>query len=120
MRLSTNIMLFIIVLNLVPGVMGAAGVWNDWGVQVETGVEDDVQRVQDRFEETQGGAFGGETLIGAILLVKDVLQTGYSLLWALPTLMSNLGVPFIGVFINGLVPVLIGIDLLSVISGRDV
>lgn len=121
MRLSTNIMLFVIILNLVPGAMGAAGVWDDWGVQVNTGVGEDVNEVQSTFQETaEGGAFGGETLIGAILLVIDVLEVGYSLLFALPTMMSNLGVPFLGLFINALVPVIIGIDLLGIIGGRDV
>lgn len=121
MRLSTNIMLFIVILNLVPGVMGAAGVWDDWGIEVSTGVGEDVEEVQSTFQQTtEGGAFGGETLIGAILLVIDVLEVGYSLLFALPTMMSNLGVPFLGIFINALVPIIVGIDLLGIIGGRDV
>jgi|APHM01.1.fsa_nt_gi hypothetical protein len=55
MRTSTNIMIFIIVLNLVPGVMGAAGVWTDWGIEVETGVGEEIGDVQKAFEETQEG-----------------------------------------------------------------
>jgi len=121
MRLSTNIMIAIVILNLVPSVLAGAGVWQDWGVQVDTGVNQAVENAQDKFEQTgQAGGFGGQTLIGAVLFAQSVLNVGFSVLTALPTLLSNLGVPYLGLFVNALVPIIIGRDLVSITSGREI
>lgn len=117
--ISMNIVLLIVLMNVFVGVADAAGMWEDWGVEIQTGVEDEVQDVRDRFNKTgQAGGFGGETLIGMFLFVKDFFEFVFALGFVLPNLLGNLGIPLLGELVNAVVPIIIGRGVIKAFTGR--
>lgn len=114
-----NLVLLIVLMNAVPGFFDAAGIWEDWGVEIQTGVDDEVQDVKDRFEKTgQAGGFGGETLIGMFLFVKDIAEFVFALAFVLPKVLGHIGIPLVGELVNAIVPIIVGRGVIKIFTGR--
>lgn len=119
MRISTNIVLFMVLSSAFIGAFEAGGVWEDWGVDVDAGISDQIDETQDAFKRITTGSLGADTLIGVFLTVLNTLKLGYALVTALPTFMGNVGVPTIVTdILDAVVFIIIGRDILSAYAGR--
>lgn len=122
LRISTNIMLFIIFLNATVGAAGAAGIWTDMGVQVESGVNDQVQQFEAAASEVTAGGFGVSTLAAMYLAAASFFGLGFSLVTAAPNVIGAIiGAGPVAVFIGDLFSVIavviVARDIYSILTG---
>lgn len=122
MRFSTHIVLFIVTANALIGAASAAGMWDAWGIEMNTGVTDaQIQTTQNAFQNVTSGNMGASTLISTYTFATEMGKTGLSLVTALPSFLENLGVPgAIAAIPNALVFILLGRDLWQIFTGRDI
>lgn len=120
MRISTNIVLWMVLSSAFIGGFEAAGVWEDWGVQVDAGISDQIEETRDAFRTVTTGSLGADTLIGVFLTVLETLRLGFALVTALPTFLGNIGVPgFVTTILDATIFIVIGRDVLSAYAGRQ-
>ena len=124
MRISTQIVVYLILMNATAGVLAASGVAADLGIGAQPGGGEQVGFVNDKASPDNinpGGGAGGTlfglfTSVGATLKQVFVMATVGG-----PMMLSNLGVPvWLVTFIFAPVYLIAGADLLYVYSGRDV
>lgn len=121
MRFSTHVVLFMVIASSLIGAADTAGMWDDWGIEVDTGVGDQVDTTVEQFEEIKVGGLGGQTLINMFVFGAELLNTAFELVTALPDFLDNIGVPtFIAQIPNLVLVILVGRDLLGVLMGRVV
>lgn len=122
MRFSTHVVLFIVIANALIGAAGTAGMWTDWGIEVNAGVSQaQIDNTTAAFNEIPVGGLGGSTLINLFVFGAEALETGWALVTALPTFLENIGVPgFLAAIPNAAVLILVGRDALQILLGRDI
>lgn len=121
MRLSTSLMLFLILVSGTAGFADAAGIWQDWGVKVDLGVQEEVQQAQESFSSVSSGSLGAGTLISLYLTVLNTLEAAFEIITALPDMLKLIGVPtFIADLLNLIVPILVGRGILAAYTGREI
>lgn len=119
MRFSTHIVLFIVISSGLISAADTAGMWDDWGIEPETGVSEQIDRTVDSFEQITVGGIGGQTLINMFVFGAQLLQSGFKIVTALPTFLESVGVPqFIAQIPTAALIILVGRDVLSVLIGR--
>lgn len=120
MKFSTHIVLFIITANALIGAAGTAGMWNDWGIEVTSGVsQDQIDNTTEAFDNLKVGGLGAQTLLNSFVFGAQAMETGWQLVTALPGFLKNIGVPgFIANIPNALVVILVGRDVLAILIGR--
>lgn len=122
MKISTNIALFIILMNAGVAAGATAGVWEDLGVSPETGISQQVDNVREGFRDVSTGGFGLDTLIGIYQMIAGTMLLLWNLATAAPSVVSNVlggGVvgEIVGVMFNGVAVILVARDLYAVYSG---
>lgn len=121
MRISTIVVLYIILMSVFTGMFDTAGVWDDWGVEIDTGVDEQVNETQKTFKQVQTGGLGAQTLIGMFLTVYNTLKTAYTLVTAAPTVLQSVGVPtFLTLPIKAVMFIIVGRDILGAWTGREI
>lgn len=122
MRFSTHVVLFIVTSNAIIGAAGAAGMWDSWGIRVTTGVsEDQIQNTTDAFGNITSGNLGASTLISSYVFATRSMGTAWEMVTALPSFLSNIGVPdFIAAIPNVIVVILVGRDLWNIMTRRAI
>lgn len=90
-RITTTILVFTILLNGSATIMDVSGLSDDLGVEMETGVSDEVQesieRVQDAFNPNIGSL---QSLISLSLAALNVIEIVIEGVLAAPTLLINI------------------------------
>lgn len=124
-RVTTTLLIVLVLANGTVGIMSASGLSDDLGVSLSTGTQAAADDAVDRSKEEEGGGFstgqgGGETLFGLFVsgvgLIKD-LVTG---VFAFPTLLINLGFPsWIVVPLTTPLYIIAVLEILYVATGRD-
>jgi hypothetical protein len=120
-RVSTNILVILILINSAVGIADASGLSEDVGVELDTGVSESldnaISTAQDGFAPDSGA---GETLftlfVGAFFFAQAMFQTVFSA----PTLFLNLGFPvWFVVPVTAPLYVIAMLDLVYIATGRD-
>jgi|APHM01.1.fsa_nt_gi hypothetical protein len=118
---STNILIFLVALNGAALALGGAGLTADAGFAPTPGGGDQIESANQtagNIEADKGGAF--DTFVGAVISAGSALTSIFSAVTAGPQMLMNLGAPaFVIVPLAAPLYILVGIDLLQVISGRD-
>jgi hypothetical protein len=117
-RITINIAVALILLNAGAGFLIASGVAEDWGVQPDPGGDERITDIEQESQdlETAGGT---ETLIGLYNAVAGSFSTLISIVFAAPTMLTNIGVPgFITAFLFAPLYLLVAADTIYVLSGR--
>ena len=120
MRKSTKIAVFLIMLHAGAGMLAASGVAADMGVYPEPGGEKAVSNAQSAGENVDVEGGFGATLFTAIASVATSVLDIVRLVFALEAMLINLGVPIYFVaFVAAPVPIIFGLDIAYMISGRS-
>lgn len=118
---STNILIFLVALNASAVVIGAVGVGADLGYQPTIGGDGEIQNANEsaaNVEAQSDSAF--DTFVGAVISAASTITTILGVVTAGPQMLINLGVPaFIVLPLATPLYILVGIDILQIISGRD-
>lgn len=121
-RISTNVLIFLILMNASVGIMDASGLSEDIGVDMNTGVSDaldkSVGKAQSGFDPGTGI---GETLFGLFISAFYFVHAIFNTALAAPTLFINLGFPswfVVPLFVP--LYVIVALEALYVATGRDV
>jgi len=120
-RVTTNILVILVLVNSAVGIADASGLTEDTGVELDTGVSESLDAAVDQartgFSPDSGA---GETLftlfIGAYFFAQAMFQTVFSA----PTLLMNLGFPaWFVVPITAPIYIIAMMDLVYIAAGRD-
>lgn len=118
---STNILIFLVALNASAIVIGAVGLGADLGYQPTIGGDGEIQNANEsaaNVEAQSDSAF--DTFVGAVISAASTITTILGVVTAGPQMLVNLGVPaFIVLPLATPLYILVGIDILQIISGRD-
>jgi len=108
-----------VALNAAIAFLAAAGAASAWGVQMQTGIGDTVEQVNDAAEEIGSGPVGlieavSGLGIAAITLIVDLVEIAF----AGPRLLENMGTPsFITGFVFAPLYVVVAIDIVAILRG---
>jgi len=117
---STNILILLIALNASAVVLGAAGLSGDLGYDPSIGGDDDIERANATAGDVSAERGAFDAFVGAVISAAESLLTIFSVVTAGPQMLINLGAPrFVIVPFASLLYILVGIDILSVLSGRE-
>jgi len=118
---STNILIFLVALNASAVVVGAVGLGADLGYQPTIGGDAKIETANEsaaNAEAQSDSAF--DTFVGAVISAASTITTILGVVTAGPQMLINLGVPaFIVLPLATPLYILVGIDILQIISGRD-
>lgn len=122
MRFSTHVVLFILVANALIGAASTAGMWNDWGIKVSSGVsQSQIDNTTSAFKKVTSGNLGASTLISSYVFATEAMNSGWQIVTALPSFLENIGVPgFIAAIPNVLVVILVGRDAWNILTRRNI
>ena len=122
MRISTNIVLFLVLMNATSGFLVATGVANDLGIAPLAGGSEQVESVNGAAKDVSPGGGAGGTLFGLFVsaagTIKDILVMATV---GGPLILANAGLPaaLVGLLFAPMY-VIVGADLLYAYTGRDV
>lgn len=107
--------------NAAANFLKAAGAQEVWGVTAEPGVGQEVQRANESAAEIGSGPVGLiDALGGATVAAVDALAGLFSIIFAAPTLLLNVGVPtFIVTFVFAPLYLIVAIDVIAILRGFD-
>lgn len=118
---STNILVILILLNSAAVFVGTLPVSGDLGYQPTVGGDDAINDATEAGEEIQSERSSLEQFVGGILAAASTITTMLGVVVAGPTMLINLGVPTaIVTLVAAPLYVYVGLDLLQVLSGRDI
>lgn len=123
MRISTHIVLFMIIMTASANMMVASGTAEDIGIAPQPGQDDLIKTVENdpSIDNPNPGGGGGDTLFGLFTSTANIVNKLYRIAFAADIMFQNIGVPgFVTAFLFKLIPFLAAIDLLYVFTGRDV
>lgn len=93
-RITTSILVFMILLNGTVGIMAASGLSDDLGVDLAPGVSQTVEDAVDQFRQGFSPSSGlGETLFALFIGAIRVFQIAVETVLAMPSMLINLGFP---------------------------
>jgi len=115
---SANILMFLVFLNGAAALMGAAGVTDAMGVQPEVGGDETINQAQENSQNVSAGADAVQTtFIGNVVEAAKTAGKVFSVVYAGPQMISNLGVPtWLTAFIFGPMYFVVALDVLSVFT----
>lgn len=120
-RISTSILVILILLNGSVGIMEASGLTEDIGVELDTGVGDSMDKAINH--ATNGfnpGDGAGSTLFGLFVSAFYFLNTLFNAIFSAPAMFMNLGFPsWFVVPIFAPMYVIATLDLIYAATGRD-
>lgn len=121
MRKTTKIVVFLIMLHAGAALLAASGVAADMGIQPEPGGEDTVNETQEDAKnvDAEQGAF--DTLFALYTSVTSSISGVLNAAFALERMLGNLGVPiYITAFLAAPIPIIVGLDIVYLLTGRSV
>ena len=93
-RISTNILIILVLINGSIGIMDASGLSEDTGVHLNTGVSDKLdQSIQTAKDGFNPGSGIGETLFGLFVSAFYFFEALIMSVFSAPSLFINLGFP---------------------------
>lgn len=119
-RITTTLLVFLILANGAVGVMEGSGLSEDIGISLAPGISEDVDKLTDKAKEGFSATEGlGDTLFtlfsAGFTLVSIFMQS----LWALPTMLLNIGFPaWFVTFIMAPLYLISTLEVLYVATGR--
>jgi hypothetical protein len=118
---STNILIFLVALNASAVVLGAAGVSQSVGYDPNIGGDAQIESANESVGDVNTNKGSGfDTFVGAVISAASTLTDVFGIVIAGPTMLINLGAPgFIVYPLATPLYLLVGIDILQIISGRD-
>lgn len=118
---STNILVILVLLNSAAIFVGGLPVSGDLGAQPTVGGDEKIDQATDAGKEIQSDRSSLDQFVGGILAAASTITTMLGVVVAGPTMLVNLGVPTALVtLIAAPLYVYVGLDLLQVLSGRDI
>jgi len=120
-RVTTTILIFLMLMNGTVGMMAASGLTSQLGVALAPGVSDTMDDVQDRAERGFSPASGfGETLFALFMSGITLIQGLIKGVFAAPQLFINLGFPpWTVIPLMAPVYVIATLEILFMATGRD-
>lgn len=116
---STNIMVFLMLLNASAVLVGAIGM-TDIGYVPEIGGDDRIDQANELGKNVESDRSALDEFVGGIISAADTLRKMFGIVVAGPAMLINLGAPkAIVAFFAAPLYALVGIDILQVISGRS-
>jgi len=116
---STNIVVFLVLLNSAAVLVGAAGI-TDVGTAPQIGGDAEIQAAQNEATGISTERSALDTFISGIIAAASSVQTVFAVAVAGPTLLANLGVPSsVVIFLSAPLYILVAFDILQVLSGRS-
>lgn len=121
MRISTKLVIFLLLLDGAAFGMVASGVAADWGVHPQPGGDEQIEKTNQSASQLEAGGGLASTLFTMYTTLADTLNTIYKLAFLGPDMLNNLGVPwFITDMFKGVITVIVGLDIYYALTGRDV
>lgn len=116
----SKLMIFMVCLAAAASVMVASGLAAEIGQQPQTGIQEDVDSSNESFKEYSASRSEGATsFIGAVISGVDKTISAFKLIFALPSLLVNLGLPtWLATFISAPIYFSFGMFILYLITGR--
>lgn len=120
-RITSTILIFMILLNGSAGIMEASGLSEDLGVQIAPGISEAVNDAVDNLREGFNPSAGiGETLYTLFIAALQTVEIVVSAITAAPTMFLNLGFPGWMVYPLALpLYVVSTLEMMYVATGRD-
>lgn len=113
--------ILIIMANAATGFLVAAGVVDVYGIEPESGVDQEVNETNENAKEIEDDQSVIESVVGTAITAVNSLQNLLAVPFAAPILALNLGVPsFIVSFVFAPLYIAAAIDVLSVIRGIEI
>jgi hypothetical protein len=119
MRISTQAVVFLVFLNAAAGVLTASGAAADMGVAPTPGGGEQVEQANNSAAQVSPGSGVGETLFALYVTATQTVVDIFGLIFAGPTMLSNLGLPtwLVG-FVFAPAYIIAGADIIFVLIGR--
>jgi len=118
---STNVLVALVLLNGAAVFAGALPVSDDLGYQPSIGGGQEIAEAQAAGEQIQSDRSSLDQFVGGIIAAASTLTTMFSVVVAGPQMLINLGAPpLLVTFIAGPLYIFVALDLLQVLSGRDI
>jgi hypothetical protein len=118
---STNIVVLLVLLNASAVFVGALPVTEEVGYEPAIGGDDAINEAQQTGDTIQSDRSSLDQFVGGIIAAASTIATILSVVVAGPQMLINLGAPTVLVtFIAAPLYVLVALDLLQVLSGRDI
>lgn len=117
---STNVVILLVLLNASAVMVGALPVTDDLGYSPAIGGDDEIDEAQETGEQVQSERSSLDQFVGGIIAAASSIATILSVVVAGPQMLINLGAPSILItFLAAPLYILVGLDILQVLSGRD-
>ena len=118
---STNILIILIALNASAALIGASGLGAALGYQPTVGGDDVIDDAEDDAGEIDAERSAIDTFVSGVITAAQTLLSMFSVVIAGPRMLINLGAPTsIVTFVSAPLYILVSIDILEVISGRNI
>lgn len=120
-RISTNILIILVLINGSIGIADASGLSEDAGVHLDTGVGDTLDKsIEHAKESFSPGSGGGETLYNLFWSAWNFFKTLIVATYSAPSLFINLGFPeWFVIPIFAPLYIIAVLDLIYAAAGRD-
>jgi hypothetical protein len=117
---STNIVVFLVCLNAAAVLIGATG-FADVGAAPEIGGDGVIDNAEQRTERISTDRSALDQFVDGVITAAQVVGVVFEVATAGPAMFRNLGVPDVIVtFVAAPLYIIVGLDVLQVISGRDI
>jgi len=117
---STNILIILVALNASAVLVGAIGLGADAGYEPTVGGNEQIEQANETAGDVEGSAGVIDSFVGAVLGAVGQLISIFDVVVAGPAMLANLGVPApLVALVSAPLYIVVGIDLLEVISGRN-
>jgi len=118
-RTSINIVIILVLLNGAAVLAGQVPATEQVGFQPTVGGDEEIEQAQQEGENVQSERSSLEEFVGGVLAAAGAVTTILGVFVAGPTMLTNLGVPAVIVaFLAGPLYVVVGLDVLYILSGR--
>lgn len=117
---STNLLIILVLLNASAVMVGAIGM-DDIGYSPEIGGGDQIADAESEARSLSTERSALDQFVAGVIAAVDTVRTIFGVVIAGPQMLANLGVPGpIVAFFAAPIYILVGLDLLQIISGRSI
>lgn len=118
---STSVLVFLVLLNSSAVFAGGLPVTDDLGYEPTVGGDSQIDQAQQAGREIQSDRSSLDQFVGGIIAAAQTLTTMFGVVIAGPLMLTNLGVPApLVTFLAAPLYIFVGLDILHVLSGRDI
>jgi hypothetical protein len=118
---TTNIVVLLVLLNASAVFVGALPVTDELGFNPAVGGDDEIAEAQETGEQIDSDRSSLDQFVGGIIAAASSIAAILSVVVAGPQMLINLGAPPILItFVASPLYILVALDLLQVLSGRDI